>query len=247
MNKLCKLIFTPANLILDYTGSEESFKEFADLVKSLKASLYPDTGIVGGKVKPVAGSKAYTSAAQVQFVARSGDFIHKGLKYTGALRALKVMMGYDYLWTQVRVRGGAYGCMSAFTRTGKGYFVSYRDPNLRRTVGVYEGAADYVRSFDADERTMTQYIIGAIADLDVPMTPKSKGAYGFSAYMSNQTMDMIQQERDELLSATPDTIRSLADYIDAIMDTGAFCVVGGEEAIGECADDFGGIEPLFSE
>ncbi|MBO4881951.1 MAG: insulinase family protein, partial [Lachnospiraceae bacterium] len=105
MDELCKLIFTPANLILDYTGSEESFNEFAGLVKSLKASLYPDTGRVGGKVKPVAGSKAYTSAAQVQFVARSGDFIHKGLKYTGALRALKVMMGYDYLWTQVRVRG----------------------------------------------------------------------------------------------------------------------------------------------
>ncbi|MBO4899963.1 MAG: insulinase family protein [Lachnospiraceae bacterium] len=247
MDKLCKLIFTPANLILDYTGSEESFNEFAGLVKSLKESLYPDTGSVGGKVSPVAGSKAYTSAAQVQYVARSGDFIHKGLKYTGALRALKVMMGYDYLWTQVRVRGGAYGCMSAFTRTGKGYFVSYRDPNLRRTVGVYEGAADYVRNFDADERTMTQYIIGAIADLDVPMTPKSKGAYGFGAYMSNQTMDMIQQERDELLAATPDTIRSLADYIDAIMDTGAFCVVGSEDAISECADDFGGIEPLFSE
>ena len=94
---------------------------------------------------------------------------------------------------------------------------------------------------------MTQYIIGAIADLDIPMTPSAKGAFGLSAYMTNLTMERLQRERDELLAATPETIRSLADYIDAIMNTGAYCVVGGEEAIQECAGDFDSIEPLFNE
>ncbi|MBQ9333077.1 MAG: insulinase family protein [Lachnospiraceae bacterium] len=248
LKTLCVSVFRPENLTLDYTGSEESFETFKELVSDLASKLYTDPiDKQGGKVAPVAGSKAYTSASQVQYVARGGDYSKAGLKYNGALRALKVMMGYDYLWTQVRVRGGAYGCMTAYGSTGKGYFVSYRDPNLRRTVGVFEGAADYVRNFDADERTMTQYIIGAIADLDIPMTPSAKGAFGLSAYMTNLTMERLQRERDELLATTPETIRSLADYIDAIMNTGAYCVVGGEEAIQECAGDFDSIEPLFNE
>ncbi len=246
--ELCKLIFRPENLILDYVGSEESYKTFAELMKGFAAELHNEPiEPHGGKVAPEKGSLAYTCAAQVQYVARCGDFARKGLKFTGALKALKVMLSYDYLWTQVRVRGGAYGCMNAFSRNGRGLFVSYRDPNLRRTVGVYEGAAEYIRNFEADEHTMTQYIIGAVADLDIPMTPRAKGAYGLSAYMTDLTMDIVQRERDELLATTPETIRSLADYIDAIMETEAYCVVGGEEAIKECADDFEKIEPLFSE
>ena len=72
-------------------------------------------------------------------MARTGNFIDHGASYTGALQILKVILSYDYLWQNIRVKGGAYGCMSNFNRIGEGYFVSYRDPNLKRTVEVYEG------------------------------------------------------------------------------------------------------------
>ena len=85
---------------------------------------------------------------KVQYVARVGNFIDNGADYTGALQILKVILSYDYLWQNVRVKGGAYGCMSGFSRTGEGYFVSYRDPNLERTMEVYEGIADYLRNFN---------------------------------------------------------------------------------------------------
>lgn len=246
LKELETLIFRPELLSVDYVGSEESYEQFASLVPAFRDSLNTDSIEVNGSlVHPNGGRQAYTSAAQVQYVARCGNYRDAGLEYNGALRALKVMMGYDYLWNQVRVRGGAYGCMSLFQRNGRGYFVSYRDPNLERTVEVFEKAADYVRSFEADERTMTQYIIGAVADLDVPMTPYRKGMYSMNAYLSNTTYDMVQKDRDELLDATPEIIRSLAAYIDALMDTGAYCVVGGEGKIGEAASGFDKIEPLF--
>ena len=134
-----------------------------------------------------------------------------------------------------------------FTRAGKGVFVSYRDPNLEKTVEVYENAPVYIREFDADERTMTQYIIGAVAEIDIPKPPRAKGSYGRVAYMTGLTMDIIQKDRDELLGATAQNIRDLAPLIEAVMDTKAYCVVGCEEKIRAAAEGFDRIEPLFNE
>ena len=157
----------------------------------------------------------------------------------------QVILGYEYLWTNVRVKGGAYGCMCNFGKAGDSYFVSYRDPNLKKTMDTFEKTGDYLRSFTADERTMTKYIIGAISDLDIPMNPSAKGSRSSSAYLTNQTYEEIQKERDELLTCTQDDIRALADYMDAIMKAEAVCVVGNGQAIEENKEMFGTIENLF--
>ena len=99
-------------------------------------------------------------ASQVQYVARAGNYVRHGFSYHGALRILKVIMGYDYLWINVRVKGGAYGCMNSYMRNGDTYFVSYRDPNLKKTDEIYDGIPQYLADFKADEREMTKYIIG---------------------------------------------------------------------------------------
>ena len=248
LNEVSAILFTRDNFMVDYTGSKDSYESISDAVRAFADKLYEKKpGVSGSMVSPSRRSIAYTTAAQVQYVARCGSFTDAGFDYTGALKVLKVIMGYDYLWTQVRVLGGAYGCMSMFTRAGKGVFVSYRDPNLERTVEVYENAPGYIREFDADERTMTQYIIGAVADVDIPKPPRAKGSYGRVAYMTGLTMDIIQKDRDELLGATAQTIRDLAPLIEAVMDTKAYCVVGCEEKIRAAADGFDRIEALFSE
>ena len=185
------------------------------------------------------------TSGQVQYVCRAGSFRRKGLPYHGALRALKVMLGYEYLWMNVRVKGGAYGCMCGFGRSGESYFVSYRDPNLAKTLEVYEGAAAAIAEFSADERTMTQYIIGAVSDLDTPMNPAAKGLYSLNAYMTGLTQEMLQRERDELLSAVPETIRGFSDYVKAFISEELLCVVGSTGKIRESQNIFSSIENLF--
>ena len=71
----------------------------------------------------------------MQYVARTGNFIDGGAEYTGALQILKVILSYDYLWQNIRVKGGAYGCMSNFNRIGEGYLISYRDPKSEKDNG----------------------------------------------------------------------------------------------------------------
>ena len=190
-------------------------------------------------------NEGFMTAGQIQYVCRAGNYMEKGLPYTGALKVLKVMMGYDYLWNNVRVKGGAYGCMCNFAKSGDGYFVSYRDPNLEKTVEVFEKAADYIASVELDERDVTQFIIGAISELDTPMTPSGKGVYSLGGYLTGLSMERVQQERDELLSVTAEKINALSEYVRAFIGDECLCVVGNSDKIKKNSELFMNVEQLF--
>lgn len=246
LETLVRSIFRPENFMLDYTGEKKGLEEIDALVHSFQEKLFT-VPVEKESYQPELSKKneGYLTSAQVQYVCRAGNFIHKGLPYTGALKVLKVMMGYDYLWNRVRVKGGAYGCMCSFGKSGDSYFVSYRDPNLEKTVDVYEKAAEYIEGFEADERTMTQFVIGAVSDMDVPMTPAAKGLYSLTGYMTKLPFASVQKERDELLGATAEAIRGLAGHIRAFMEEDCLCVVGSEEKLKENSKMFERLEPLF--
>ena len=246
LQNICMCIFRPENLMFDFTGSREAYENFAGIVSGLASELHTcELKTEGFEVIPEKKNEAFMTAGQVQYVAKAGNFLNKGLPYTGALRMLKVIMGYDYLWNQVRVKGGAYGCMCSFSKSGDSYFVSYRDPNLQKTVDVYEQAADYIAAFAQDERSMTQYIIGAISELDTPLTPAGKALRSLTAYMTNQTEEDFQKERDELLAVTQEIIRGLSAHIRSFVGQDYFCVVGNDEKIKETAELFDTVVNLY--
>ncbi len=247
LKKLSKAIFRADNMIVDITGTDKEYAGVPENSKRLADSLYTDEINLGKlDIKPVKKNEAFKTAGQVQYVCRAGNFASKGLKYNGALRVLKVMMGYDYLWKNIRVLGGAYGCMSSYAKNGDSAFVTYRDPNLGNSIEVFEKASEYLRNFDEEDRTILQYIIGAISDLDTPKTPSGKGAYGLTAYLCNAKMENIQRNRDELLGTTKETIRGLADYVDAFMQDECLCVIGTNDKIEEEKDRFKNIEQLVN-
>ena len=245
LKELATIIFRPENLMVDLTGSKEMAEKLPAMIETLKTKLYTEVVEVGSFVPTLHTEKeGFKTPGQVQYVCRAGNFKNKGLAYTGSLRMLKVMLGYDYLWNQVRVKGGAYGCMCGFGKSGDSYFVSYRDPNLENTVSVYKQAADYIAAFEADERAITQFMIGAISDLDTPMNPAAKGLWSLSAYMTDLTDADFQKERDELLSTTAEDFKKTAEYIRAFMADECFCVVGNAEKIKAAEDMFDKVENL---
>lgn len=245
--ELTKCIFRPENLLIDMTATKEGFECIKDLVPPMKAKLF--TTPVKKELFSISTAKkneAFSTSAQIQYVCKAGNYMTgTDYTYTGALRVLRVMLRYDYLWVNVRVKGGAYGCMCNFGKTGDSYLVSYRDPNLKKTVDIFDKTGDYLREFTADERTMTKYIIGAVSDMDVPMTPAVKGSRSSGAYLTNLDFAEVQHERDEVLSCTQEDIRRLAGYLDAIMAQEAICVVGNGQSIDENKELFRKVENLF--
>lgn len=246
LKRLVELIFTKENLVVSFTADDEGFEKFEVPMQNFTAQL--GTGTVQNAVRayaPEKVKKAYTSSSQVQYVARCGNYCRGGYSYTGALKVLKVIFSYDYLWLNVRVKGGAYGCMSGFYRNGDMYMVSYRDPNLAETNHIFEEAAAYVKNFTVSDRDMVKFIIGTIGGMDTPMNPASKGIRSFGAYICHAGYEDMKQEREEVLNATAESIRALAPFIETAVAQDYLCVVGNNTKIHENEQMFEQIEPLF--
>lgn len=237
------------HLIISFTGDEEGYDIFSGETKAFLESLQQERNSEkpGPKNLPDVTEKneGLKTAGQVQYVARAGNFMEKGLKYHGALHILKVILSYDYLWNNVRVKGGAYGCMCGFMQNGNGYFVSYRDPGLKETNECYEHAYEYIKNFSATERELTKYMIGAISSMDTPLTPSAKGTRSFGAYMSGISEAYLQELRNQVLQVTVEDIRNLAPIIKSILEQEYICVIGNDRKIEENKDLFETITGLF--
>lgn len=246
LSGIMKKLFQKELLVVSCTSDKEGMEVLMPLMDGMIGRMPTETlpkpvyTLAYGKL-----NEGFQTSAKVQYVARSGNYRKEGLEYNGALRILKVILSYEYLWTNVRVKGGAYGCMSGFGITGDSYFVSYRDPNLKKTLEVYEGIADYVRDFTVNERDMTKYIIGTISELDVPLTPMAKGARSFAAYLSHVTEADFQKERDQILDASQESIRALEGYVRAVLGQRNLCVIGGEERLNQERELFDQLKPLI--
>ncbi len=246
LKMLKEMIFQPDNFMVSYTATAEGYQYLEETLGDFKAKLQrSDLSLAGPtKIEPIKKNEGIKTAGQVQYVGQAGDFTVGGFEYTGALRILRMIMSYDYLWLNVRVKGGAYGCMSGFKRRGNCFFVSYRDPNLKKTLDVFAGIPEYIRNFKADEKEMTKYIIGTISGMDTPLTPSAHGALGLNAYMNQISEADMQQERNEVLDADAQDIRNLADLVACVLKQNYICVVGSESAITEQKELFMNISNL---
>ena len=246
LRKVMEKVLRPENFCVSYTGERESLDVVKAQAAGIKKVLFNGQKPESVKQAPcIKKNEAFKTSGQVQYVAQNGNFRKKGLEYTGALEILKVILSYDYLWINLRVKGGAYGCMSGFKRNGESFLVSYRDPHLKRTLEVYQGVPDYIRAFEADEREMTKYIIGTISNKDVPRTPQMQGSISKTAYFSNVTEDMLQKERNQILGAQKEDIQKLAALVEAVLSDDQICVGGSETAIEKAEDVFMEVKPLI--
>ena len=248
-------IFREDNMMISYTSAEEGLElmEKAFAAVGSRLSDAADAGADADAADDVSGpcilhcrkrNEGFKTSSKVQYVARTGNFIDAGAEYTGALQILKVSLSYDYLWQNIRVKGGAYGCMSNFNRIGEGYLNSYRDPNLKKTMDVYEGVVDYLKNFNVSDRDMNKFIIGTISNIDRPMNPSAKGSRSMNLYMNRVTEEMIRTERAQILNADQADIRALAKVLEAMLSEHSLCVIGSEEKIEENKDMFMEVKTL---
>jgi Zn-dependent M16 (insulinase) family peptidase len=239
LTKTADMIFNKQGLLVSVTVSEEEYGKFRESFPILVKYL-------GDKpLEPVqyqfplqTRREGLMTSSKVQYVVQGYNFKRLGHQYTGNMKVLETILRYDYLWNRVRVQGGAYGGFAQFDRTGNMICGSYRDPNLRETLDIYDETVDYLKSFQVNDREMTKYIIGTISQLDTPLTPSMKGERAASQYIQKLTWENFQRERQEVLATRQEDIRALAGVVADVMQQDCICVLGGEEKINSCQDCF---------
>jgi hypothetical protein len=245
MREAARFVLRPENMMLDLISPKEKCEEIEKEFVALKESAFTDAITLEEKdaVTPIRRNEGFSTSGDVQYVCKGGratDF-----SYTGAYRVLHTILGYDYLWMNVRVKGGAYGCMSTFVRSGDMCFVSYRDPNLKETLKIFDEVPAYIENFEADERLMTKYIIGTLSDEDIPRTPAMSGSRSLKFYRNRINEEMLQKERDEMLNCTAEDIRKLAPKVREILSQNNICVVGSQSSVEEAKDVFLSVETII--
>lgn len=246
LQTISRKVFRKDRMIVSYTGEPESKEPVLQEIEKFSGCLHTEEVEESGfQLTCAKKNEGFQTSSKVQYVAMAGNFIDAGAEYHGALQILKVIMGYEYLWQNIRVKGGAYGCMSSFNKLGEGYFVSYQDPHLKNTLEIYQGVTEYLRNFDVSDRDMTKFIIGTISNMDQPMTPATKGDRSMNLYMNHVTEEMIRKERLEVLRATQQDIRNLADIVEKVLQADQICVIGNEDKIEQEKEIFTEVKALF--
>lgn len=239
LKETMKSVFNVNNLVLSFTSDEDGIKKLEKPFEQFVSCLASDECVKADRILVTEKkNEGLKTSAQIQYVARTGNFRKEGFEYTGILKTLENIMDYGYLWENIRVKGGAYGCMSAYSYGGNVYFCSYRDPNLDKTNDIYNGIPEFLRNFNESDRDILKYIIGTISTLDRPKTAKGKGDTALKFYLTNINMDMVQKERDEVLSLSNEKVHQVADMIEAVLAQNNICVIGNAGKIEECKSLF---------
>lgn len=234
LKEVYKNIFNVNNLITSIICSEEDYDRFKDSYKLYVNSL--STEKVSSNTYHFELSdknEGLLTQSNVQYVAKGYNFVKLGYEYSGLLQVLKCIGRYDYLWNNVRVKGGAYGAMIGIERNGNMYFVSYRDPNLKETLKIYDGFEEYLNNFKVDDREMLKYIIGTISNVDIPLTPSMKGETAVENYFRNISFEDMQKEREQILAAKQEDIKQLAVLVGECMRQSRYCTLGNEAKLKE--------------
>ncbi len=165
----------------------------------------------------------------VQYVGRGGRLYEPGERVSGSALVVVNHLKLEHLWTNVRIKGGAYGCVIALNRnTGCLTYASYRDPNLANTLDNYEASASYLESLELSEEEIELAIIGTIADLDAPFSPDQKGFTSLHRHLVGMTPADRQKVRDEILATTIDDFRDFGRRLKSFNSKAMTSVIGSK-------------------
>jgi len=246
LKEVANLVFCQKDMIVSITGSEDYYEQVKDAKDELIAKF--STADNKKHVYNFAGDvkkEGLFIPGQVQYVAKGANFKDLGFKHDGKMDVMQSIVSLDYMWNNVRVKGGAYGGFANFSNTGNVFFGSYRDPNLSETIEVCNEMDEYLANFEAGEEEMTKYIIGTIASHDGVLTPAMKGERAMGRYICGISNEDIQKDREAILSTKASDINTFAPMVKAAMKEDYICVVGSEQKIKENKELFDNITNIL--
>lgn len=234
LKKVAKLVFAKENLLLATATDENDIEKVREILYLIvnKLPVRVSKKETVSLVKNI-GAEAVENGAKVVYNAKAANFIKAGFKYSGKMNVIKNIVNTEYLWNEVRVKGGAYGCGCNFSRNGIVYAYSYRDPNVKETFDNFDNIGNFINKLTLSDKEITKYTLGAINVIDRPKSKADRLELMVARYYNGLTKEDVQRERDEILSVTEKDVKEYAQLFNAVMKYGAICTFGSETKINE--------------
>ena len=229
---LRRSIIHRAGLAINLTATAEQKQQVETLAFALAEAL-PEQSVDGasdwiGKTADLPAEEALLLPAQVNYVGKGVNLFDAGYAWHGSASVILKYLRTGYLWDKVRVQGGAYGCMCGLDRLSGAFFmVSYRDPNILKTLKAYDGAARHLAENEVSREALSAAIVGAIGELDTYLLPDAKGSAAFTRILTGDTVELRQQLRDEILGTGPGHFREFGEALEGFVSKGRICALGG--------------------
>lgn len=232
LEKIIKLIFNKNNLLISCIGNIENYNQFkkhilnyVNLLPS-KAILKENT-VINFKKKEDNFAEGYFFDTLVQYVGIGYNID----QYSGQMLVLRHILNFDYLWNNVRVKGGAYGAGITINKYGDIGLWSYRDPNLLNTLQTYFSISDYIKNINLDDITLNKYIIGTLNSFDQLMSPNEKGTSSLIEHITNSNPNNFNRLVCEIKKTTVKDLQLLAELFDKNINNCYKCIIGSKELI----------------
>ncbi|KAG2654222.1 hypothetical protein PVAP13_1NG489800 [Panicum virgatum] len=218
------------NLTSDWKNLEKSNQHIAKFLDSLPSS--PSLGSDPWLSRLPSVNEAIVVPTQVNYVGKAGNLYQSGYQLNGSAYVISKHISNTWLWDRVRVSGGAYGGFCDFdTHSGVFSYLSYRDPNLLKTLDVYDETAKFLRELEMDDDALAKAIIGTIGDVDAYQLPDAKGYSSLLRYLLGITDEERQQRREEILSTSLKDFKEFADAVESIKDNGVVVAVASPDDV----------------
>lgn len=234
LESLYQNLITANGALVNITTEREHFDLLREkTTEMLKAFPQDERTSIEFAFTPQEKKEAFLTSADVQYVSMAQDLKAVGGKYSGALAVLTGIVSNEFLYNEVRAKGGAYGVGVNSNWREQIASWSYRDPNLANTLAVYEKMGDYIASLELSEEDLTRFVIGAVGGFDQPLTEKSKGLVDLNFYLTGRTPEDIEALIESALDTTVEDLKAYAPIFQAAMDQKYVAVLGSEKAIRE--------------
>ena len=231
--KIRELVVNQNSMLINVTLDRENWEKIQPALGKF-IEIMPQRDLAPAVWQPAKNPTAegWTIPAQVNFVGKGANLYDLGFQPHGSINVIRKYLGTTYIWDKIRVQGGAYGGLISFDLfSGSFNFISYRDPNLLKTIKNFDGTAAFLHTIDLSGSELNKSIIGTIGDMDGYQFPDAKGYTSMVRYLTGYKDEIRQQMRDQVLATTAEDFKALANALDQLNRFGTVAVLGSAEAI----------------
>lgn len=237
IKELVSYLFVKENIVVSIStdvDSQEIKKSIDKFINQLPKPKQVDEKIDYNRfIDPCLENEYLTIPSQVNFVSQAFDADKFDLSNKGLISVTTVLARMNYLWNEIRVKGGAYGAVPVLNADTKVIcFATYRDPHLDNSLNVFKNFGKYFAETKFSKYEVDGAIISAIGEFDDYLEPAEIGYLNLRRYLKGSTEEERQKIRDQVLQTKPKELNTFGETLCSIIENGAgnnIVIVGGEE------------------